>query len=111
MVSGMLAFVELHWVACYFAIGVMVACYVVLSGGLRHAGWVRDGSGPAVYSGGLQVLWVCVLLWLPVLLIRVLPASVKRSLSLVGMGSLLWLMLLWPIPVVAYLVWKWLESK
>lgn len=68
-----------NWLALYLAVGLVVFVYVWLREGISSGGWVSHGSGPATYSGGfVHTFWSCVIFWLPVLVLLLIQALVKR---------------------------------
>ncbi|KGC45846.1 putative membrane protein [Burkholderia pseudomallei] len=86
--------------------------YVRLRGGPISGGWVKQGSGPAFYSGGFfQTLYACVLLWLPVLLLKCLPNSIRRRLAGGLFAAICAIMLLWPVALVGVLLLRKFQGK
>lgn len=101
-----------YWPYTYLAVGFAVFVYVRLRGGTISGGWVNQGSGPALYSGGFfQTLFACVLLWLPVLLIQCLPNSIRRRLAGGLFAAICAIMLLWPLAVVGVILLRRFQGK
>ncbi len=101
-----------HWPYAYLAIGFAVFLYARLHNGPIVGDWVSEGSGPAIYSGGFfQTLFVCVLLWLPVLLIQCLPNSIRLRLAGGLFATICTIMLLWPVALLCVILLRRLRGK
>ncbi|MDN7932048.1 hypothetical protein QZM52_12230 [Burkholderia metallica] len=76
---SLLTFAADNWRVLYLAVGLVVFIYEWLRDGISPGGWVSHGSGPATYSGGfVHTFWSRVFFWLPVLVLLLIQALVKR---------------------------------